>query len=182
MLPQRYEDRTAIKPIGSLVVGEKALVEGVVELSEVAYRRRRSLLARLADGTGAITLRFFYFNKSVEQQLARGKRVRCYGEVRSGPTGLEMVHPEHRAVSADDAEPNDRLTPVYPTTEGLYQQSLRRIVAGALAALEHQTLEDYLAPALAAQSLRGAGVSEADLTAMFKDNPAFLVRLPPLKH
>ncbi|HVJ28916.1 MAG TPA: ATP-dependent DNA helicase RecG, partial [Gammaproteobacteria bacterium] len=89
LLPQRYEDRTAIKPIGSLAVGEKALVEGVVELSEVAYRRRRSLLARVADGTGAVTLRFFYFNKSFEQALARGKRVRCYGEVRSGPTGLE---------------------------------------------------------------------------------------------
>jgi ATP-dependent DNA helicase RecG len=152
LLPQRYEDRTAIKPIGSLAVGEKALVEGVVELSEVAYRRRRSLLARVADGTGAVTLRFFYFNKSVEQALARGRRVRCYGEVRSGPAGLEMVHPEHRAVVEDEAEPSDRLTPVYPTTEGLYQQTLRRIVARAVAALEHETLEDYLAP----QVLAGA--------------------------
>ncbi|HEY3518683.1 MAG TPA: ATP-dependent DNA helicase RecG [Gammaproteobacteria bacterium] len=156
LLPQRYEDRTAIKPIGSLAVGEKALVEGVVELSEVAYRRRRSLLARVVDGTGALTLRFFYFNRSVEQALARGRRVRCYGEVRSGPAGLEMVHPEHRAVSEDDAEPSDSLTPVYPTTEGLYQQTLRRIVARALAALEHETLEDYLAPTLACQVLDGA--------------------------
>jgi ATP-dependent DNA helicase RecG len=155
LLPQRYEDRTAIKPIGSLAVGEKALVEGTIELSEVAYRRRRSLLARLADGTGAITLRFFYFNRSFEQALARGRRVRCYGEVRSGPAGLEMVHPEHRAVTADDAEPSDRLTPVYPTTEGLYQQTLRHIVARALAALEHEKLEDYLAPALASRSLAG---------------------------
>jgi ATP-dependent DNA helicase RecG len=156
LLPQRYEDRTAIKAIGTLALGEKALVEGVVELSEVAYRRRRSLLARLADGTGAITLRFFYFNKSVEQALARGQRVRCYGEVRSGPAGLEMVHPEHRAVRPDDDEPSDRLTPVYPTTEGLYQQTVRRIVDRALAALEHDTLEDYLAPVLASHSLDGA--------------------------
>ncbi len=153
LLPQRYEDRTAIKPIGSVVVGEKAIVEGVVELSEVAYRRRRSLLARIADGTGALTLRFFYFNKSVEQALARGKRVRCYGEVRSGPAGLEMVHPEHRAVTADESEPSDRLTPIYPTTEGLYQPTLRRIVARALAALEHEKLEDYLAPALVSRTL-----------------------------
>jgi ATP-dependent DNA helicase RecG len=155
LVPQRYEDRTAIKPIGSLVVGDKALVEGVVELSEVAYRRRRSLLARVADGTGSITLRFFYFNKSVEHALARGRRVRCYGEVRSGPKGLEMVHPEHRAVTAEEAEPSDRLTPVYPTTEGLHQQMLRRIVARAVSALEHETLEDYLAPALEAQETAG---------------------------
>jgi ATP-dependent DNA helicase RecG len=156
LLPQRYEDRTAIRAIGTLAVGEKALVEGVIELSEVAYRRRRSLLARLGDGTGAITLRFFYFNKSVEQALARGQRVRCYGEVRSGPAGFEMVHPEHRAVRPDDDEPSDRLTPVYPTTEGLYQQTVRRIVDRALAALEHETIDDYLAPVLAAHSLDGA--------------------------
>ena len=81
-------------------------IEGVIEFSEVAFRRRRSLLCRLADGTGAITLRFFHFNRSQQQTLARGQRVRCYGEVRLGPAGLEMVHPEHRAVRADDeAEP-----------------------------------------------------------------------------
>ena len=155
LLPQRYEDRTLVRPIGSLGVGEKALVEGVVELSEVAFRRRRSLLCRLADGTGAITLRFFHFHGSVQQALARGRRVRCYGEVRSGPAGIEMIHPEHRVVSADQGEPSDRLTPVYPTTEGLYQQTLRGIVARAVAVLEHETLEDYLAPALASRPLAG---------------------------
>jgi ATP-dependent DNA helicase RecG len=155
LLPQRYEDRTMVRPIGSLGVGEKALVEGVVELSEVAFRRRRSLLCRLADGTGAITLRFFHFHRSVQQALARGRRVRCYGEVRSGPAGIEMIHPEHRVVGADQAEPSDRLTPVYPTTEGLYQQTLRGIVARAVAVLEQESLEDHLAPALAARSLAG---------------------------
>ncbi|HUQ51882.1 MAG TPA: DEAD/DEAH box helicase, partial [Gammaproteobacteria bacterium] len=156
LLPQRYEDRTALRALGSLVVGEKALVEGVIELSEVAVRRRRSLLCRLADGTGAITLRFFYFNRSQQQALARGQRVRCYGEVRSGPAGLEMVHPEHRAVRADDAEPSDRLTPIYPTTEGLYQQSVRRLVGQALVVLEREPLDDYLKPALESRALAGA--------------------------
>jgi ATP-dependent DNA helicase RecG len=156
VLPQRYEDRTALRPIGSLAVGEKALIEGVIELSEVAFRRRRSLLCRLADGTGTITLRFFHFNRSQQQILARGQRVRCYGEVRSGPAGIEMVHPEHRAVRADEASaPSDRLTPVYPTTEGLAQQSVRRIVERALVVMKREQLEDYLAPALAARSLNG---------------------------
>jgi ATP-dependent DNA helicase RecG len=155
LLPQRYEDRTALRPVGSLAVGDKAPVEGVIELSEVAIRRRRSLLCRLADGTGAITLRFFYFNRAQQQALARGQRVRCYGEVRSGPAGLEMVHPEHRAVRPDDAEPSDRLTPVYPTTEGLHQQTVRRLVERALAGLERESLEDYLAPLLASRTLAG---------------------------
>ena len=80
--------------------GEKALIEGTVELAEVAIRRRRSLLCRVADGTGAVTLRFFHFTRSQQETLVRGTRVRCYGEVRAGPTGLEMVHPETRAQSA----------------------------------------------------------------------------------
>jgi ATP-dependent DNA helicase RecG len=96
LLPQRYEDRTALRPIGSLVPGQKALVEGVIELAEVAIRRRRSLLCRLADGTGGITLRFFHFTRSQQQTFVRGARLRCYGEIRSGPTGPELVHPETR--------------------------------------------------------------------------------------
>jgi ATP-dependent DNA helicase RecG len=149
LLPQRYEDRTALQPIGGLAVGERALVEGVVELSEVVIRRRRSLLCRLSDGTGALTLRFFYFTRSQQQGLARGARVRCFGEIRSGPTGFEMVHPEHRLVRVDETEGSNELTPVYPTTEGLHQQTLRRLVARALAALDEEPLPDFLADTLA---------------------------------
>jgi ATP-dependent DNA helicase RecG len=113
LLPQRYEDRSAIRPIGTLVPGEKVLVEGTIELAEVVLRRRRSLLCRLADGTGALTLRFFHFHDGQKRGLARGLRVRAYGEVRPGPTGLEMVHPEHRTVAADEGEPAALLTAVY---------------------------------------------------------------------
>jgi len=155
LLPQRYEDRTALRPLGGLRVGDKALVEGVIELSEVAYRRRRSLLCRLADGTGAITLRFFYFNRTQQQALARGARIRCYGEVRAGPAGHEMVHPEYRVVGAEEAEPDDHLTPVYPTTEGLHQQGVRRVVQRARAALAHERVEDYLVDALASRTIAG---------------------------
>jgi len=149
LLPQRYEDRTALRPLGGLAPGERVLVEGEIEISEVAQRRRRSLLCRLADGTGAITLRFFHFTRSQQQGLVRGARVRCFGEVRSGPTGLEMVHPEHRIVRADEQAPAAQLTPIYPTTEGLHQQTLRRLVEQALNRLRAEPLADYLAEPLA---------------------------------
>ena len=145
LLPQRYEDRTALRPLGSLVPGEKALIEGDVQLAEVAFRRRRQLLCRLADGTGAITLRFFHVTRSQQHSLAKGARVRCYGEVRTGSAGLEMVHPEHRLVGAEEAPPAATLTPVYPTTEGVHQQRLRRLIEQALLRLERQPLTDYLA-------------------------------------
>jgi ATP-dependent DNA helicase RecG len=153
LLPQRYEDRTTLKPIGGLAVGETALIEGVVELSELVIRRRRSLLCRLADGTGAITLRFFHFTRSQQQAFTRGTRLRCFGEVRAGPSGLELVHPEHRVVRTDEPGPGESLTPIYPTTEGLHQQTLRRLVERALVLLEHEPLTDFLEPLLATRTL-----------------------------
>ncbi len=133
LLPFRYEDRTRITPIGSLMPGQRAVIEAEIELTEVVYRGRRNMLCRIADGTGLLTLRFFYFSRSQQQGLARGKRVRCYGEVRKAKAGMEMVHPEYR-VLADDAaqELEGHLTPVYPATEGIQQGRLRNLIAQVL--------------------------------------------------
>jgi ATP-dependent DNA helicase RecG len=148
LLPLRYEDRTQIPPIGSVAPGQKVLVEGTVELAEVVFRRRRTLLCRIADGTGSLTLRFFHFSRAQQENLKRGERLSCFGEVRLGPTGLEMVHPEYSFVGRGESERNDRLTPVYPTTEGLYQQRLRGLMEQALRILERSAPVDHLASML----------------------------------
>ncbi len=150
LLPQRYEDRTVLRPFGSLRPGEKVLVEGTVELAEVVFRRRRSLLVRLGDATGAVTLRFFHFAPAQQQRLVKGTRLRCFGEVRAGAVGLEMVHPEWRVVGAEEGDPEATLTPVYPSTEGLNQQHLRRIVRVVLDAVAREPLPDYLADSVPA--------------------------------
>src|SRR4029077_1419675 len=89
VLPNRYEDRTRVVPIGSLQPGTRAVVEGEVLLAEIVFRRRRQLMVRLSDGTGSLTLRFFHFSNAQRAGLARGTRLRCHGEVRRGPLGLE---------------------------------------------------------------------------------------------
>lgn len=144
LLPIRYEDRTEIQSLSALRPGSKVLVEGEIELAEVVFRRRRSLLCRIADGTGSLTLRFFYFNNAQQKQLARGVRIRCFGDVRAGPTGPEMVHPEYKVLSLDSDPPDNVLTPVYPTTEGIHQQRLRQLTDQALAILENNPMTDYL--------------------------------------
>ena len=144
LLPIRYEDRTEIQPLGALRPGSKVLVEGELELAEVVFRRRRSFLCRIADGTGALTLRFFYFNNSQQKQLTRGVRIRCFGDVRAGPTGPEMVHPEYKVLSLDSDPPDNVLTPVYPTTEGIHQQRLRQLTDQALVVLENNPMTDYI--------------------------------------
>jgi len=148
LLPIRYEDRTHIPPIGSVAPGQKVLVEATIELAEVVFRRRRTLLVRIADGTGSLTLRFFHFSRAQQENLKRGERLSCFGEVRLGPTGLEMVHPEYNFIGRGDGTLSDRLTPVYPTTEGLYQQRLRGLTGQALRLLERSAPVDHLAAML----------------------------------
>lgn len=132
-LPLRYEDRTRVVPIGTLRPGDQAVIEGAVELSEIGFGRRRALLCRLSDGTGALTLRFFHFSAAQKAMLERGVRLRCYGEARPGQSGLEMIHPEYRRVAADEVQAVEpHLTPVYPTTEGVHQLKLRDLSAQAL--------------------------------------------------
>jgi len=124
-LPLRYEDRTRVVPIGGLRPGRRAVIEGEIQLAEVVFRRRRALLCRLADGSGFLTLRFFHFSAAQQATLVRGARLRCFGEVRLGPAGLEMVHPEYRRTgSADTPSGPETLTPVYPATEGVQQGPL----------------------------------------------------------
>src|SRR5690606_14492509 len=72
LLPSRYEDRTRITPIGALLSGARAVVEGEVQMADVVFRRRRSLLVRISDGSGFLTLRFFHFSRAQQEGFARG--------------------------------------------------------------------------------------------------------------
>ena len=154
-LPLRYEDRSRLVPIGSLRAGQHALIRGRVEAAEVSQRRRRALLMSLADASGALTVRLFHFRPPQLQQLQAGRWLECYGEVRPGPARLEMVHPEYRllAAGADEPLPAAALTAVYPSTAGLTQATLRRLVGAALARCEQLLPELLPAPLREAEHL-----------------------------
>ena len=144
LLPIRYEDKTSLHKISALVAGEKALIQGFVVLTTVVYRGRRMLISQLSDDTGIITLRFFHFSKQQARRLAKNTVVRCFGQTRKTASGLEMIHPEYQIINPENPAPLEAgLTPIYPTTEGLQQGRLRKIVR---AALEQQldTIEELL--------------------------------------
>ena len=145
LLPLRYEDRTTLHHIGSVRPGMRCLISGEVLLAETVYRGRRSMLVRISDGSGQLTLRFFYFSRQQQTQFATGAKVSCYGDVRPGPVGLEMVHPEYR-VLRENQEPavTDTLTPVYPMTEGVQQGRLRNLVGQALAMMKESPPAELL--------------------------------------
>ena len=149
LLPLRYEDRTRVVALGEVSAGRRAVVEGEVLLTEVAFRGRRQMLSRIGDGSGFLTLRFFHFTAGQRESLARGVRIRCFGEVRRGPAGLEMVHPEYRRADvAAAAGADEHLTPIYPGTEGLTQGRLRQLVGAALDQTAAGDLKDWLPAAL----------------------------------
>ena len=133
LLPLRYEDRTSIKKIGTLVAGEKVLIEGRVLLSNVLYHGRRVLVCQLSDDTGILALRFFYFSRQQAKKLKRDKIIRCFGQTRKTQAGLEIIHPEYQIIDPENPAPLEQnLTPIYPSTEGLQQVRLRKIVRMAV--------------------------------------------------
>jgi len=145
LLPLRYEDRTQLVPLGGLEVGKRCLVTGEVLLAETVFRGRRSLLVRLGDGTGQLTLRFFYFSRAQAAQFTAGARVSCFGEVRRGPGGLEMIHPEYRLLRPEEQPASsDALTPSYPATEGVQQGRLRNLTDQALRHLDREQPAELL--------------------------------------
>ena len=143
-LPLRYEDETQITRIDDLLPGVSAQVEGEIIHSEVAYRPRRSLICQLQDDSGILFLRFLNFYPSQQKQLAIGKKIRALGEAREGYFGLEMVHPKCH-VAGENTPLKQALTPIYPTTAGLPQPTLRKYILASLNSVE---LSDTLPAAI----------------------------------
>jgi ATP-dependent DNA helicase RecG len=161
-LPLRYQDRTRISPIAACRMGAELMLEGEVLATELVFGRRRSLLCRIKDSSGIITLRFFHFSAAQKNALTPGARIRCYGEVRAGKTGLELYHPEYQFIAPDQvAVVQTHLTPVYPVTEGLQQPRLRALVDQALGLLgDGEQLVDWL-PQMIRRDLGFASLTDA---------------------
>jgi len=161
LLPLRYEDRTQLVKIGALVAGSRCLVTGEVLLSETVYRGRRNLLVRISDGSGQLTLRFFHFSRQQQAQFQSGVRVSCFGEVRRGSGGFEMIHPEYRVLrESQGAAINDSLTPIYPATEGVQQGRLRNLTDQALRSMQ-ETPPAELLPANLTKKLGMPSLADA---------------------
>ena len=149
-LPLRYEDRTRIYAIADLMPLMHGTVLGEVVSSDIQLGKRRSWLVKIKDGSGYLTLRFFHFSAAQKNAIAPGVLLRCFGEAKRGPRGLEMLHPEYR-VHNDEllTEVSETLTPIYPSTEGLRQATWRNLTDAALQYLQRSQPDEYLAGSLA---------------------------------
>lgn len=145
-LPRQYVDRTRISPIGGLQPNQSVVIEGEVRGTDIVFGKRRSLVCRVQDHTGTLSLRFYHFSNAQRTQLINGEKIRCYGETRRGASGLELYHPEYQILSANNADHTleNTLTPVYPMTEGISQNRLRALVKQALTYAKDFDFKSYL--------------------------------------
>ncbi len=136
-LPLRYQDKTQVYPMASLRHGQEVLIEGKVDHCSIIFKQRRMMVCQISDGSGtAITLRFFYFSNAQQQALSTGTWVRCFGEVRQGRYSFEMIHPEYKIIDNTPIELTQSLTPIYPSTKGLQQKTLLRLINEAMQYIE----------------------------------------------
>ncbi len=131
-LPLRYEDETRVMPVAQAPWGQPVQVEVVVSTCEVQFRPRRQMVVRAQDASGELVMRFFSFYPSQQAALSEGSRVRAFGEVRGGFFGAEMVHPRFRKVADDEPLPTE-MTPIYPSTAGVGNGTLQKLIGKALA-------------------------------------------------
>lgn len=144
-LPARYEDRTRIVPLGQFRAGMHALFEVEVLGHRVVFGKRRSLEVSVRDASGRTVLRFYHFTAAQTRQLDKGRLLRCYGEARLGRMGLEFYHPEYSVIGPDDMhQVPDRLTPIYPLTDGIQQPRMRSLCKQALSYLDRFDVPDLL--------------------------------------
>jgi ATP-dependent DNA helicase RecG len=135
--PHRHEDRTHFRRIAQLKHGEAATIRGKVLIADAARTpRAQMLLTKVAidDGSGTASLVWFnqWYLKNRFVKLL-GKEIVAYGTAQLGPRGVEITNPEwEEAGSGADPLSSNRIVPVYPLSEGLYQGTVRRIIYGAL--------------------------------------------------
>ncbi|WP_387466111.1 ATP-dependent DNA helicase RecG [Photorhabdus sp. RM323S] len=147
--PLRYEDQTRLYTINDLLPGIHATVTGEILHTNVVFGRRRMMTCQISDGTGVLTLRFFNFTAAIKNNLAKGKQVVAYGEIKKGIHGAEIIHPEYKIQNhAGNVQLQETLTPIYPTTEGVRQAALRKLIDQALKLLDTCAINELLPRAL----------------------------------
>ena len=146
--PSHYQDHTQVTPIGVVRHGNKVVVEGKIQLTEITHSRRRNLMCSISDGTGSLILRFYHFNPQQQQQLKKGLLLRCFGSIRRNYQGyFEMIHPEYRMAHKSVSIITEKyLTPIYLTTPKLTQKNWRDWINQALDHLNNLNLFEELLP------------------------------------
>ena len=145
--PRTYEDRTKVTKIAELEEGQYALIEGVAVSGASTFRMKRNMtLTKLIveDDTGRALIT--WFNQDyVKTKLHAKEKYKFFGKVQKKAGVIEMNSPVFDG--EDENKNTGKIVPVYPTTKGLNQASIRQAIENALLLIGRQineTLPDYI--------------------------------------
>ena len=148
-LPLHYQDRAKIYPIGELQDGMQVSVQGSITSCNVQMGKRKILKCQITDETGIVNLNFFHFTAAQKNSFRNGQLIKCFGEFKHGYQGFEITHPEYKLIQQkEERQAEDILTPVYPSTEGLKQNGLRKLALQAIDMLKQNNIDELLPTSL----------------------------------
>jgi ATP-dependent DNA helicase RecG len=144
--PLRYENESQVWSIDQVSPGQFAQIQVQVVAARIVFRPRRTLLVEVNDATGSAVLRFLHFKDAQKNAYVPGHKIRVLGESRRSLAGLEFIHPRTRSGWLSPEQIGQQpLLPVYPTTAGVSQLTLRRAMTRALnAALPSEWLPEKI--------------------------------------
>lgn len=141
--PTDYQDRTKLSRIADLEPDQEFVIRGTVEKVSQTFVPRKMLIIRVADSTGHIYLRFFYYFPGLRNLFKEGSVMEIAGIARLGRYGLETIHPDYELCTNLEFTP--KILPKYRLTRGITHQKLRKVLANAIEMVNRGKIElkDY---------------------------------------
>ena len=136
--PRTYQDMTDLREVEQLEEDKLQSVCGIVEDMELRGSQPGKCVLGVLIRSGAGHLRGLWFNQPfMEEKFKIGQRVVFAGKPKLQGLVWQMSHPKVDWLGEENEEPQGRILPVYPLTEGLQQWQMRKIVAETVAAFGH---------------------------------------------
>jgi ATP-dependent DNA helicase RecG len=158
--PRVYQDRTRLRRIADLPVGQEGIVLATVQaVRQKRMRNGRAMLeVSVADDSAPLGLVFFNAPPWKEKQVKPGDTLLCWGKVSEGFGGRrQMTNPELERFQPGDSANFSRIVPIYPGPAGWQHPALRKVMKRLCDELAPRAPEDLPAPVLRRRSLLGRG-------------------------
>ena len=168
--PRAYENRSNHKKIAEILADEFVILQGTVVnvVNQYIKAGRTMFRAVLSDDSGMIELVWFN-NRFVKNGIHIGDEITVYGKVRK-TVKFQLVNPEYKKIkqAGFDMQEQKQILPIYPSTESLRQQAIRKVMENAL--MDYGYLLQENLPKEFLQKEKLLGRKEAVLNIHFPEN------------
>ena len=146
--PRHYIDRTKVKLINEIKLGERVVIIGKVESFGIKYaRKRRFFQVNLSDSTGSFTCVWFNSLSWIVDKFSLSDKIAVFGKVEFHQ-GIQIIHPEFDILDENEDPVNTgKILAQYPSTAelksvGLESRGFRKIINTSFETIKNN-IQDY---------------------------------------